>query len=265
MDPTQKNDSKFSKLPPLYPKLPPLNPITSHEPDQAYNYRNEQELNPVLPESHGANLMHLPSLYNQNKPLINEWKPLPSLRYNPPASEDQNSLQPITQNQGYVRIGKQRTWLIWSVISTILFLPFFFLWIPALICSLKSRKKLNDHNIDAKKFANISLFLNITCLIIGVICYLTAIIVASVLLQKSKPSSNSNSNPYMCADNCYDYCRIENSAFFYIDQTYSSYWTCYKNQADYLAYQYDIRYLYCKYIYLDQSSIKKFICQNQKF
>ncbi len=266
MDPTENKDIQTSsnKLPPLYPKLPALNPPDSHQLLLPDIYDTEAEIRPILPESHGKNIKPLPPLIKPAEPPRNEWQPLPPLRYKPPVTADDNILQPTTttnRSEHTIAVGKHRTWLIWSIISAIIFMPIFFLWIPALVCSFQSRKLFKHDIVGGKKFAKFSLFLNITCLIFGLVCYLAAIIILAVLLTKSKATV---SKVYSCSSiDCYDYCRVENSAYWYGGIIYNSYWTCYTNLADYISYQNDKRYLFCKVVEIEGDLM--YVCQNEKF
>ena len=64
-------------------------------------------------------------------------------------------------------------WLKWSIFSCIIFLPLFFLWLPALYYSLCARydyrhQQTQSGSLSAKR----SLLLNTMCLIFGLILYL---------------------------------------------------------------------------------------------
>lgn len=235
---TKHQNQPKTKLPPLiYPILPLVDDNDNKETD------SKEELKPVLPESHGSTLPQLSSR------IIPEWKPLPPLRYDP-SNQDKNSL---------ITVNKRQTWLAWSIITTIIFLPFFFFWIPALVCSLKAKKRFrqNDHE-SGKKLANTSLILNVTCLFVGVICYILAIALPLILIKST--------NIYSCDSsdlNCYEFCREENSAYSYNGNIYYTYWTCYEDEADYMTYSDEIRYLYCKRAFTSWNT-KAFVCKNEE-
>ncbi len=71
------------------------------------------------------------------------------------------------------------TFLTWSIFSTILFLPLWFIWVPAVLASKISKNKFMDGNyFEGKKYAKASLGLNISCTIVGLISYgITALLV----------------------------------------------------------------------------------------
>ena len=64
------------------------------------------------------------------------------------------------------------TYLCCTVITIVIFLPIWFLWLPALVASKKSRIKFMDGNyMEGKAWSRKCLFLNISCVIVGLIIY----------------------------------------------------------------------------------------------
>ncbi len=80
---------------------------------------------------------------------------------------------------------QESTFLSWSILSIILFLPFWFIWVPALVASKIAGKKFMDGNyFEGKKYAKASLGLNISCTIIGLISYGIVVVLVLYYLKK---------------------------------------------------------------------------------
>lgn len=73
--------------------------------------------------------------------------------------------------------------IVWAIINAIFFFPLLFLWIPALVFSLKSRDrfKMQDY-VEAKKKANIAMLFNLICTILGKIFLFELLQLKSLLL-----------------------------------------------------------------------------------
>lgn len=225
---------KPNKLPQLYPKLPPLTP-RSYE-------SNSEEIRPVIPKTHTTNLMPLPPLSNREK-------------------NHNNSIirkkQKIKNNYIGVRTRREKTWIMWSIFSLIIFFPFFFFWIPALIFSLKAKNRFRENNFSkAKKMATMSLVFNVLCLIIGIIGYTVAIVVPIILIDMNRSAEIYSCDGYQC----FDYCRKEYSAYSFNSIVYQEYWLCYDDYIFNLGYSTETRVLYCM-----RKRVKgfwKYLCDN---
>ncbi len=134
-------------------------------------------------------------------------------------------------------------------------------WIPALIFSLIARKKF--HSKDLKSYENFSkksLAFNIMCLVCGTLSYVLVLTLCLSLIRS--PELQRTQTETICVDQCFSYCRIEKSAYFYNGNTYSEYWTCYNSFIDYVKFQNEVRYLYCVQKFVE--NVGKHVCSNQK-
>ena len=104
----------------------------------------------------------------------------------------------------------EKDWLLWSIVNLIIFFPFFIFWLPALICSISARGRfmVKDYK-GGKSFANISLVLNIMCLLFAILGYLCAIIIPISIAAQT------------CSNNiCFQYCNLKDSKYVcYADYT----------------------------------------------
>lgn len=222
-----------NKLPQLYPKLPPLTPRS---------YENSyDDIRPVIPKTHTSNLVPLPPLSNREHKNNNSTK---------------KRKQNMKNNYVGVKTNKEKTWIMWSIFSLIVFFPFFFFWIPALVFSLKAKNRLRQNNFStAKKMAKLSLTFNILCLVFGIIGY-TAAIVVPILIINNRESENYSCDGYQC----FDYCRKEYSAYLYNSEVYQNYWLCYEQYDFYVSYSNETKMLYC--MRKPVSGYWKYICDN---
>lgn len=73
---------------------------------------------------------------------------------------------------GAITYDKEWSYLTCSIFSSILFFPLCFIWLPALVSSLLSRKKFKSGDyFEGKKYSKYSIGLNITCAIVGIGAY----------------------------------------------------------------------------------------------
>ncbi len=133
-------------------------------------------------------------------------------------------------------------------------------WIPALIFSLIARKKLQSNDLTScQLFARKSLIFNIACLVCGTLGYVLVLVLCLSLVRVPGLKQKADT---VCVDQCFDYCRIEKSAYLYNGATYAEYWTCYRSFTDYVKFQNEIRYLYCVQRFV--GTVGKNVCSNQK-
>lgn len=137
------------------------------------------------------------------------------------------------------------------------------LWLPALIFSLKARRKLSEKKYETYcVMANRSLTFNIITVAVGLAGYMIALTLTINLIPASPGIMNYatvlDRDSLLCRQNqCYEHCRLENSAYWYMGIIYSQYWTCYRSYNDYFTYQHGIRLLYCI-----QRQSSMYICSN---
>lgn len=111
--------------------------------------------------------------------------------------------------------------------------------------------------------ANRSLTFNILTVAVGLVGYMIALTLIINLIPAAGPGMMDSAtildrDSILCRQNqCFEYCRLENSAFWYMGIIYSQYWTCYSNYNDYFTYQHGIRLLYCI-----QKQSSMYICSN---
>lgn len=236
---------------PIYPKLPGLVPNTTnndwHESDndEPQSYNSDQP-KPVIASS--LNLTGARQQQQQQQRPSNI------------ADILDNSCQYTTRNAATTGVTKAQTYLIWSIISTIVLFPTLF-WIGALISSLKSRSafKQNEYR-DGKKWAKVALGFNIVSIIVACI---GAIALYFIVNRDSLKvgSSTSSSAIYDCNRYyCWTYCRTENSSIIIDSNVYNRYWTCYSNFNNYQLFQFDARYVYC--LRKPINSVLTYLCQN---
>ncbi len=164
-----------------------------------------------------------------------------------------------------MKLDTNRTWLVWSILSMLLFLPFFMLWMPALFFSFKAKQKLSAQKYEGYCImANRSLTFNILTAVVGIVGYTIAL---TLLINLIPSSIGRVANPVesgdlaLCNENqCYEYCRLENSAFWYMGVVYSQYWTCYSDYNDYFTYQNGVRLLHC----IQRVAVGKYVCSNDR-
>lgn len=87
------------------------------------------------------------------------------------------------------RLEKQemkQSYLVWSIMSMVLFIPLFILWFPALVYSIKSKKSYYYFdNSNGSWYAKVSMLLNLSCLIVGLIGWLLTMIIAPMFLTQN--------------------------------------------------------------------------------
>ena len=77
---------------------------------------------------------------------------------------------------GAITYDNEWTYLTCSIFSTVIFIPVCFIWLPALLSSILSRKRFKSGDyFEGKKYSNYSLGLNIFCAIVGVSIYGVAV------------------------------------------------------------------------------------------
>lgn len=80
---------------------------------------------------------------------------------------------------------KHQTFIAWSIISMVLFLPVFVFWIPALIFAIRAKHSyFKDDDRNGSWYANLSRIFNISCLIFGLIFYLNAMISVPMIVTR---------------------------------------------------------------------------------
>lgn len=230
----------------IYPKLPGLVPNTTNNDWHESDDNEPQSSNSDQPKPVIANSLNLTGVRQQQQPsnitdILN------------------NSRQYTTRKAATTSVTKPQTYLIWSIISTVVLFPTLF-WIGALIFSLKSRStfKQNEHR-DGKKWARVALGFNIMCIIVACI---GAIALYFIVNRDSlKVGSSSSTAIYDCNRYyCWTYCRTENSSIIIDGYVYNRYWTCYSNFNNYQLFQFDARYVYC--LRKPINSVLTFLCQN---
>ena len=81
---------------------------------------------------------------------------------------------------------KKQCFLAWSIINMVLFIPLFILWFPALVYSIKSKKSYYYFdNSNGSWYAKVSMFLNLSCVIVGLIGWLLTMIIAPMFLTQN--------------------------------------------------------------------------------
>lgn len=274
-----KSNNISNKLPPLFPKLPTLTPRKTE-----LESRDYENIQPILPSSHTATLLPriLPIKPEPLRPItpkpIAKVIPSPSFlpyknkvepAYTKPKIRPPSPIRATTPvNQEGLSYSKHRTWLVWSIISVILFFPIFFFWIPALVYSLRARKFFRGaYFTQGTKAAYLALIFNISTAILCLAVYAIVIIIYfTVIDQDTTTTTTTSSIPtltYLCTDtdiDCYFYCRQEFSAYTFNAVVYSQYWTCYSTYQNYVDYTNDDRWLYC--IQAIVESYQRYICRS---
>ena len=257
--------SKLEPLPPLNNKLvsSPLPPIQMPTQDALISY-------PKLPEPITTNNQYDESVYEpiDKKSDENDLKPvlpgshltgLPENKKPTTITDAVNSSQGIRTKQTLVGVNKPPTFMIWSIISAAVLFPTLF-WIPALICSVKSRInfKLNKYHV-GKRMARLALVFNIVCIVVAV----AEILGLGLGLGLTKKVANSTVSYNCGAFSCWAYCRSENSPIIINGSTYNYYWSCYDSYYNYSLYIYDERYVDC--IRRPINSTYTYLCKNAYF
>jgi hypothetical protein len=94
---------------------------------------------------------------------------------NPEAGRALNAFGPIYVRetpQCAIRYENERTHFGFTILVIVLFFPIWFLWLPALIASKKSQLEfMNGNYFEGKKLSKKCLWLNIICVVVGIITY----------------------------------------------------------------------------------------------
>jgi hypothetical protein len=245
---------------PIYPKLPGLVPSTTN--NEFHDSDDENQPVPVLPVTHIRNLPQYPQpntngVSNNNNPYVRDR-----------GRNNEAELRPVLPDsntsglQSFVAVGKQQTYMLWSILSAVVLFPTLF-WIPAVICSRKAKAHFRQNKQEeGRKRARDALIFNILCVKL-------AIIISIVLITNQKnffgpKISAPKPNKFDCSNcDCWTYCRGENSSIIIETVIYDYYWTCYDTYASYTLYQYDLRYVDCIRKKID--SVWTYLCRNAYF
>lgn len=78
---------------------------------------------------------------------------------------------------GAIIYDTEPTYLACSYVNLVLFLPIWFLWLPALVASKIAKKKfMNGNFFEGTKYSKRALTLNIICVLVGLLIYAAVVI-----------------------------------------------------------------------------------------